>query len=97
VSSLSQLLSLLPLHCGCWLAGHTYGGIPSDERKGRKSLLLFTAQKLNNTFQTGTSSEFKSGTIAHKNKKIITAVTHWLGTVLDNHVLKRAEVLVLVL
>ncbi len=53
---------------------------------------------MNNTFQTGTFSKFKSGTITHenkKNKKTSTAVTHWFGTVMGKRILKRAEVLVL--
>jgi hypothetical protein len=37
------------------------------------------AQKLKTAFKTGLFRESKSGTIAHKNKKTITADTHWDG------------------
>jgi len=55
--------------------GDTCGGIPPDERKGRKSLFLFTAQLLRKTNLAEIFSEARSGTIAHKNKKRITAGT----------------------
>jgi hypothetical protein len=51
---------------------HTYGGIHSEERKGRKSLFLFTAQLLRKTNLDPIFSKSESGTIAHKNKKRIT-------------------------
>jgi len=54
----------------------TCGGIPTDERKGRKSLFLFTAQLLRKTNLAEIFSEARSGTIARKNKKRITAGTH---------------------
>jgi hypothetical protein len=60
-------------------AGDTCGGIPTDERKGRKSLFLFTAQLLRKTNLAEIFSEARSGTIAHKNQKRITAATHWSG------------------
>jgi hypothetical protein len=47
------------------------------KRKGRKSQFLFTAQLLRKTNLAETFSKSRSGTIAHKNKKRITAVTHW--------------------
>jgi hypothetical protein len=52
------------------------GGIHSEKRKGRKSQFLFTAQLLRKTNLAEIFSEARSGTIAHKNKKRITAVTH---------------------
>jgi hypothetical protein len=55
---------------------HTYGGIHSEERKGRKSLFLFAAQLLRKTNLDPIFSKSRSGTIAHKNKKRITAGTH---------------------
>jgi hypothetical protein len=58
-------------------AGDTCGGIPTDERKGRKSLFLFTAQLLRKTNLAEIFSEARSGTIAHKNQKRITAATQW--------------------
>jgi hypothetical protein len=45
------------------------------KRKGRKSQFLFTAQLLRKTNLAEIFSESRSGTIAHKNKKRITAVT----------------------
>jgi hypothetical protein len=45
------------------------------KRKGRKSQFLFTAQLLRKTNLAEIFSKARSGTIAHKNKKIITAVT----------------------
>jgi len=45
------------------------------KRKGRKSQILFTAQLLRKTNLAKIFSEAGSGTIAHKNKKRITAVT----------------------
>jgi hypothetical protein len=56
-------------------AVHTYGGIHSEERKGTKSLFLFTAQLLRKTNLDPIFSESRSGMIAHKNKKRITAGT----------------------
>jgi hypothetical protein len=53
----------------------TCGGIHSEKRKGRKSQFLFTAQLLRKTNLAEIFSEARSGTIAHKNKKRITAVT----------------------
>jgi hypothetical protein len=58
-------------------AGDTCGGIPTDKRKGRKSLFLFTAQLLRKTNLAEIFSEARSGTIAHKNKKRITAGTQY--------------------
>jgi len=57
-------------------AGDTCGGIHSEKRKGRKSLFLFTAQLLRKTNLAEIFSEARSGTIAHKNQKRITAGTH---------------------
>jgi hypothetical protein len=56
---------------------HTYRGIHSEERKGRKSLFLFTAQLLRNTNLDPIFSESRSGMITHKNKKRITAGTQF--------------------
>jgi hypothetical protein len=53
----------------------TCRGIHSDKRKGRKSQFLFTAQLLRKTNLAEIFSKARSGTIAHKNKKRITAVT----------------------
>jgi hypothetical protein len=47
------------------------------KRKGRKSQFLFTAQLSRKTNLAEIFSESRSGTIAHKNKKRITAVTHF--------------------
>jgi len=46
------------------------------KRKGRKSQFLFTAQLSRKTNLAEIFSESRSGTMAHKNKKRITAVTH---------------------
>jgi hypothetical protein len=54
---------------------HTCGGIRSEERKGGKSLFLFTAQLLRKTNLDPIFSESRSGTIAHKNQKRITSDT----------------------
>jgi hypothetical protein len=48
---------------------HTYGGIHSEEKKGRKILFLFTAQQIEKANLDQVFSESRSGTIAHKNKK----------------------------
>jgi hypothetical protein len=56
---------------------HTYGGIRSEEEKGRKSLFLFTAQEIVKANLDQVLSKSRSGMIAHKNKKRITAVTHY--------------------
>jgi hypothetical protein len=58
----------------------TCGGIHSEKRKGRKSQFLFTAQLLRKTNLAEIFSEARSGTIAHKNKKRIMAVTHFKTT-----------------
>jgi len=54
----------------------TCGGIHTEKRKGRKSLILFTVQLLTKTNLAEIFSEARSGTIAHKNKKRITAGSH---------------------
>jgi hypothetical protein len=54
---------------------HTYGRILSEEEKGRKRLFLFTAQHIEKANPDQVFSESRSGTIAHKNKKRITAGT----------------------
>jgi hypothetical protein len=56
-------------------SGSTRGGIHTEKRKDRKSQFLFTAQLLRKTNLAEIFSESRSGTIAHKNKKRITAVT----------------------
>jgi hypothetical protein len=56
---------------------HTYGGIRPEEEKERKSLFLFTAQQIEKSKSGQVFSESRSGTIAHKNKRRITAVTQW--------------------
>jgi len=56
-------------------SGSTCGGIHSEKRKDRKSRFLFTAQLLRKTNLVEIFSESRSGTIVHKNKKRITAVT----------------------
>jgi hypothetical protein len=53
----------------------TCGGIHSEKKKRQKSQFLFTAQLLRKTNLAEIFSEARSGTIAHKNKKRITAVT----------------------
>jgi len=54
----------------------TCGGIHTEKkRKGRKSQFLFKAQLLRKTNLAEIFSESRSGTIAPKNKKRITAVT----------------------
>jgi hypothetical protein len=58
---------------------HTYGGIRSEEGKGRKSLFLFTAQQIEKSKLDQVFSESRSGMIAHKKKKRVMAVTHWKG------------------
>jgi len=50
-------------------AGDTCGGIPTDERNGRNSLFLFTAQLFRKMNLAEIFSEARSGTIAHQNKK----------------------------
>ena len=56
-------------------SGSTCEGIHSKKIKGRKSKFLFTAQLLRKTNLEDIFSDSRSGTIAHKNKKRITAVT----------------------
>jgi hypothetical protein len=58
-------------------SGSTCGGIHSEERKGRKSLFLFTAQLLRKTNLDPILSKSRSETIAHKNKKRTMAGTHY--------------------
>jgi len=58
-------------------AGDTCRGIHSKKRKGRKSLFLFTAQLLRKTNLAEIFSKSRSGTIAHKNQKRITAGTQY--------------------
>jgi hypothetical protein len=70
-------------HLPIFQSGSTCRGIQTEERKGRKSLFLFTAQLLRKTNLDPVFSESRSGTIAHKNKKRITAGTHSLSTVFD--------------
>jgi hypothetical protein len=50
--------------------------MPYRIKKKQKSLFLYTAQLLRKTDLADIFSESRSGTIAHKNKKRITAVTH---------------------
>jgi hypothetical protein len=58
-------------------SGSTCEGIHSEKIIGRKSKFLFTAQLLRNLDLADIFSDSRSGTIAHKNKKRITAVTQY--------------------
>jgi hypothetical protein len=79
VNTAAMALRYLPevqQHLPHFQSGSTCRGIQSEKRKGRKSQFLFTAQLLRKTNLAETFSKSRSGTIAHKNKKRITAVTH---------------------
>jgi hypothetical protein len=49
---------------------HTYGGIQSEEEKGRKVYFYLRHNKLKKTNLDQVFSKSRSGTIAHKKKKI---------------------------
>ena len=57
-------------------SGSTCGRIHPEKRKGRKSQFLFMAQLSRKTNLAEIFSKARSGTITHKNKKILTAVNH---------------------
>jgi hypothetical protein len=54
------------------------GEIHSEKRKGRKSQFLFTAQLLRKMNLAEIFSEARSGTIAHKKKRITAVTPFWL-------------------
>ncbi len=59
----------------------SYGGIDREERKHRKVLFLFKArQQIEKTNLDRAFAESRSGMIAHKNQKRITAGTHYETT-----------------
>jgi predicted nucleic acid-binding Zn ribbon protein len=55
----------------------TCGGIHSEKKKRQKKSMFIYGTTLRKTNLAEIFSEARSGTIAHKNKKRITAVTHY--------------------
>ena len=64
-----RYLPAVQQHLPLFQSGSTCGRIHSEERKGRKSQFLFTAQLLRKMNLAEIFSESRSGTITHKNKK----------------------------
>ncbi len=65
-------------HLPIFQSGSTCGGIHSEERKGRKVCFYLRQQLLRKINLDPIFSESRFGTIAHKNKKRITAGTQYL-------------------